>query len=369
MTATYPTWLEISLAAIAANTRTVIAATGVPLMAVVKADAYGFGAAAVAKTALGAGAAWLAVARVNEAEALRRAGIEAPVLVFGGATADEVDRALSLGLVLTLHSFEAAQLYAQRANERRTAVRVHLKVDTGMGRFGVFAEEAAELARRAQALGGIRIEGLYSHLSKVDSQPDDPLTYRQLERFRLALEALRSVGVEPAWVHCSNSAAALACPAARFNLARVGSALVGIRPFYYLPFPQTLQRALCWKARLAACKLLPGGWGVGYGADYVTAGQEWIGVIPVGYGDGFRRAPLNEVLIDGRRTAVVGKVCADMAMVRLPGPYPEGTPVTLLGEQGGESIQIEDLAERWQISQADVTAAIAGRVPRVYLEN
>ncbi len=363
----FPTWLEISLPAVAENTRTLLKMTATPLMAVVKADAYGFGAPEVARAALSAGASWLAVARFSEAEALRRAGIAAPVLVFGGVLPDEVDQAMYQDVTLTLHSFESAELYAQRASMLGREVRVHLKVDTGMGRFGVFAEEVPALARRASATGGIRIDGIYSHLSLVDSAPDDELTPLQLLRFQQALEGLRAGGVEPRWIHCSNSAAALGCPAARFNLVRAGSALLGIRPFYYLPFPEEFQRVLTWKARLASCKRLPAGWGVGYGQAYVTQTDEWIGVAPVGYGDGFRRAPFNEALIDGRRVPVVGKVCSDMAMLKLPEPYPEGTEVVVLGDQGKERIQIEDLAERWGVSQAAVTAGIMARVPRVYI--
>ncbi len=362
----HSTWLEISLPAIAANTHTVLSKTGVPLMAVVKADAYGFGAVAVARAALAAGAAWLAVARFNEAEALRWAGITAPVLVFGGVTPPDVDRAIQLGVALTLHSFESAGLYAQRARELGAQVEAHLKVDTGMGRFGVFAEDVPALAQRSLELGGIHIGGIYSHLSQVDSQPDDDLTPRQLGRFSEALRGLRGCGIEPEWVHCSNSAAAFGCPAAHFNLVRAGSALLGIRPFYYLPFPSELKRVLVWKARLASCKRLPPGWGVGYGQAYVTQSAEWIGVVPVGYGDGFRRAPFNEVLVDGKRVPVLGKVCSDMAMVRLPVPYPEGTEVVLLGQQGRELIQIEDLSDRWGVSQAAVTAGITARVPRLY---
>ncbi len=362
----FPTWLEISLSAIAENTRALLKLTGIPLMAVVKADAYGFGAVEVAKAALAAGAAWLAVARFNEAKALRRAGVDAPVLVFGGVTPGEVDQAIGQGITLTLHSFESAELYAQRARELGMEAQAHVKVDTGMGRFGVFAEDVPALARRALELGGIRISGIYSHLSLVDSEPDDALTPLQLERFRHALEGLRAAGIEPRWAHCSNSAAAFSCPAAHFNMVRAGSALLGIRPFYYLPFPSELKRVLTWKARLASCKRLPAGWGVGYGQVYVTQSAEWIGVVPAGYGDGFRRAAFNEALVDGRRVPVVGKVCSDMAMVRLPERYPEGTEVVLLGEQGAQSIQIEDLSERWGVSQAAVTAGITARVPRVY---
>ena len=364
----YPNWLEIDLPAAYANTRTVLAQTGVALMAVVKANAYGMGAQEIGQTVLRAGASALAVARCGEALALRKAGITAPILVFGMAAPDEVDAAIAAHIRLTLHSSQAAGLYAARARALGQTARVHLKVDTGMGRMGVFAEEAPLLARQALELGGIEIEGVYTHFSSIDSIPDDPFARLQLERFQTALGGLREAGIQPAWVHTANSAAAFALPDSFFNMVRVGSALVGIRPFYHSPFPSELRRVLTWKTQLASVRCLPPGWGVGYGPAYRTSGQEWIAVLPAGYADGYRRCPANEVLIEGQRVPAVGRVCADMFMVRLPRPYPAGTEVVLLGSQGGQSIQIEDLSERWGISQADVTAGITARVPRVYLD-
>lgn len=362
----YPNWLEIDLPAVTQNTREVLRQTGVPLMAVVKANAYGMGAVPIGQAMLAGGASYLAVARGCEALALRRAGIQAPVLLFGLPAAGELDELIAAGVTFTLTGCEAVERYAQRAAALNAAVRVHLKVDSGMGRFGVLAEEALPLARLALERG-LELEGIYTHFAMIDSDPRDPLNALQLERFAQALAALAAAGIRPRWVHAANSAAALGHPETRFNMVRAGSAMLGIRPFYYAPFPAYLRRVLTWKARLLSCRRLPAGWGVSYGQTYHASGDELIGVIAAGYADGFRRGGANEVLIAGQRAPVVGRVCADNCMVRLPVELSPGSEIVLLGEQGGESIQIEDLAARWNTAQADVVSTITPRVERVYL--
>jgi len=364
----FPTWVEIDLNAVAHNTRAALKIAGVPLMAVVKSNAYGFGAPQIARTALYAGADQLAVARFGEARVLREGGVTAPVLVFGMVTPPEVDEAIAQGVVLTLHSFETAELFAQRANAGGRQVRVHLKVDTGFGRLGVLPEEVIDLARACHALGGITVEGIYSHLAMADEAPDHLVTRQQIERFSGVLDSLQAAGLRPRWAHLGNSAAAFGLPAARFDMVRVGTALLGMKPFYFQPFPAELQRVIGWKTQVASCRLLPAGWGVSYGHEYVTAGPEWIATLPVGYGDGFRRLPGNQVLIDGQRAPVVGRVCNDMCMVRLPHAVPAGTEVVLIGRQGSEEITTDELIDRWHTSQADIVSSINSRVPRVYFK-
>lgn len=362
----FPTWVEIDLNAVAHNTRAVLKIAGIPLMAVVKSNAYGFGAPQIARTALHAGADQLAVARFGEARVLREAGIIAPVLVFGMVTPAEVDEAIAQGVTLTLHSFETAELFAQRANAAGRQIHVHLKVDTGFGRLGVLPEEVIDLARSAHELGGITVDGIYSHLAIADEAPDHPVTRQQIECFGEVLDSLQAANLRPRWVHLGNSAAAFGLPAARFDLVRVGTALLGMKPFYFQPFPTELRRVITWKAQVASCRLLPEGWGVSYGHEYVTTGPEWIATLPVGYGDGFRRMPGNQVLIAGQRTPVVGRVCNDMCMVRLPHAVPAGTEVVLIGRQGNEEITTDELIDRWHTSQADIVSSINLRVPRVY---
>ncbi len=365
----YPTWLEINLSAVAHNTRRLLERTGVDLMAVVKANAYGMGAGPIGREMLAAGAKALAVARFCEAAALRQEGIDAPILVFGMTTLPEVEAAIGQEVRMTLHSRENAERISQRAKALGKTAKVHLKVDTGMGRLGVLAEEAGDFAAFAVGLGGIEIEGIYTHFAMIDDEPDDPMAPVQMERFRQAVEGVRGVGVNPRWLHTANSAAAMGYPPSWMNMTRAGSVLVGIRPFYFEPFPAEMRRVLSWKAQLASCRLLPDGWGLSYGQVYRTQGAEWIGVLPVGYADGFRRVYDNEVLMNGRRVPVVGRVCADACMVKLDQAYPEGTEVVLLGQQGQEAIQIEDLSARWKTSQADVTAVINARIPRVYVRD
>lgn len=363
-----PTWLEINLGAVRRNTAAVLRHTGQPLMAVVKADAYGLGAAAISRAALEAGAAWLAVARCSEGLELRRAGIQAPILVFGMAVPAEVDAALANNLTLTLYNRESADLIAQRAAALGLTARVHLKVDTGFGRMGALPAQALDLAGYAQCLGGIQLDGLYSHLAMADEAPDHPLTRQQIERFTGVLAALRAAGHDPRWVHLSNSAAAFLLPEAHFNLVRTGSALIGLLPAYFLPLPAELERAVTWKALIADTKALPGGWAVGYGQTERPEPGEAIGVLSVGYGDGFRRAPGNVVLVHGRRIPVIGRVSSDLTTLRLPPGFPPAREAVLIGRQGQEAIYAEELAKRWGCSQSAVLSGISPRVPRVYLE-
>jgi alanine racemase len=301
--------------------------------------------------------------------ALRRAGIQTPTLLFGVPVEGEIDELIAEQTTLTLTGLEALSYYVKRAEALHKRIKVHLKVDTGMGRFGVMAEEALELARNAQESGWLDLEGLYMHFPNIDSDPNDPLNTLQVERFQKALSSLDAAGIHLRWIHTANSGAALGHPETRFNMVRVGSALVSIRPFYYLPFPSYLRRVLTWKAALTSCRVMPEGWGISYGQTYHTQAGEIIGVIPAGYADGFKRSSKNEVLIDGQRVPVVGRVCADMSMIKLPRQVPLGTEVVLLGTQGDESIQIEDLSERWNTAQADVTANISQRVERIYIRD
>ncbi|MCL4562743.1 MAG: alanine racemase [Chloroflexi bacterium] len=364
----YPTWLEVNLSAIEQNSRNVVQRTGVPLMAVVKANAYGHGSVEVSKAALAGGATWLGVARFGEARVLRQAGITAPILVLGMITPPEVDEAIAANVSVTLHSREVADMLSQRGKAVGKPVLAHLKIDTGIGRLGVQPGEVLELARYALSQGNIQIEGLFSHFAMADVE-DHPLTAVQVSRFKGAVEALEQAGLLPRWVHLSNTAGTLVHPEARFTMVRAGSAVVGIWPFDHTPYPEYLRPALSWKARLASCKILPKGWGVGYGQEYILQQDEIIGVVPVGYGDGFRRQPGNEVLIDGRCVPVVGRVCMDQSMIRLPKAYPMGTEIVLLGKQGDAEISLDDLGKRWKTATVDVTAIINFRVPRIYVRD
>ena len=333
-------------------------------MAIVKADAYGHGAVEVGKAALKGGASWLGVARYNEARILRQNGIRAPILVLGMVTAEEVDEAIADDVTLTLHSPETLELFSGRFNPDRKPVSVHLKVDSGMGRLGVFAEDILPLARQAQGTGIIHIDGIYSHLAAAEDE--NPLNEIQLQRFDRAVQSLESAGMRPRWVHVANSAAAFYLPHSRHDMVRVGNVVLGLRIRLDKPLPAYYRPALTWKARLAASRLLPAGWNVGYGTDYITTHDEVIGVVPAGFGDGLRRVPGNQVIIGGVKCPVVGRLCLDQMMIRLPHPYPMGEEVVIIGGQGASSQWVHDLAQLYKISQVDLTSLIHSRVPRIY---
>ncbi len=364
MPAPYPTWIEINLAAVQHNLKLVQDWVKTPVMAVVKDNAYGHGAREVSRAVLAAGAAWLAVVRVGEGLELRAAGIDAPILVLGGAVPGEVDAALSAGLTLPVHSFDSAELISARARTLGLTVPVHLKIDTGMGRFGVFPHQAAELACRVQELGGLEIDGIFSHFPSAGE--DEKFTAAQIRRYRVALEAVRACGARPRWMHLANTEGILHEPGSFFNLVRAGGLLyaqgMGQGP---AEFTYHLQRTFTWKAQLMSCRQFPSGYGIGYGRTYKTAGEEWIGVVPAGYGDGYQRRPGTSVLVNGQRAPVVGRVCMDQFMIRLPDYTPPGTEVVLVGAQGNEIITQEEIQAIWNSSFSTVTL-VHPRVPRIY---
>lgn len=364
----YATWLEINLAAVERNTQFITRSTGVAFMAVLKGNAYGHGAVEVGKAALKGGAAWLAVARVDEALELRRAGITAPVLVLGTPPYAQVDAAIANTITLPLASFEAAEVYSQRAKALGRPLQVHLKVDTGLGRLGVLPHEILPLAQKARELGGMDVNGLFSHFANAGEE-NHPLNGVQVRNFQTALTSLEAAGLRPRWAHLCNTAGALSIPEARFDMVRGAEAHLGFNPFSFreLSEKEPLQPALtAWKARLVSCKTLPAGWGVGYGSTYTVQSDELIGVVSAGFGDGVRRVPGNEVLIEGHRLPVVGATCMDVFMVKLPKAFPLDTEVTLLGTSGNETITIEDIAARYNTVHVDFMMGLTARVPRVY---
>jgi alanine racemase len=366
-----PTWLDVDLDAIAHNVRAVKALVGpdVALMAVLKADGYGHGAVKVARTALNNGASWCGVASLNEAAALRSAGIEAPILILGFTPAWHAREALLRDVTLTVYDLDVARAYSRAARELNRAARVHVEVDTGMSRLGVLPNEAPAFIRAVSALPAVQVEGLFTHFSSADS--DEAYTRLQLARFQQVLSA---VGELPSlrYVHAANSAGALAYPEARFNLVRIGLAMYGLNPFHpasLRPAGLTLRPALTWKTTIAQVKTLPPGTPVSYGNRFVCQRETTIAVIPVGYADGFRRAPqtFEEVLVRGRRAPIVGTVCMDQTMIdvsHIPGVR-LGDEVVLIGRQGDECITAENVAARLGTISYEVVSAILPRVPRV----
>jgi alanine racemase len=297
--------LIVDLGAVRRNARTLLRALdGAELWAVVKADGYGHGAVDVGAAALGAGATALCVASVPEALVLRRELGGARVLVMGPASSREISEAREAGLELVVADGEIPE-----------GVRVHLKLDTGMGRWGL-----SELPAPTR-----EVVGLMSHLASSES--DAAFTALQVERFREATEPFSYLTR-----HLANSAAALRVPEARFDAARCGIALYGISPFGTDPGDDALEPALRWESRLEQVKLVAAGESTGYGRRWVAEQPTWLGIVPVGYADGFRRDLTGtEVRVAGEPRRVVGTVSMDAFAVELDRELPPGTPVTLLG--------------------------------------
>lgn len=360
-------WLEIDLEAIRRNADRLRRLTGVRLMAVVKAGAYGHGLAQAARAALRGGAEWLGVARIDEGLDLRRAGIGAPGLILGHTPDDRLAEAIEAELRLTVWSAEHLDAAAAVAARLDTSARVHLKVDTGMNRIGAAPEDAMTLARRAADSPNLAFEGIYTHFACADELVRRP-TEAQVAVFNQVIEALSASGLRPELTHAANTAAALAYPEARWDMVRSGIGIYGMHPSDAVRLPDDFEPALAWKSRLTMVKVVASGQGVSYGHEYVTSRAERIGTVPVGYGDGFRRVNGNRVLVRGRVVPVVGRVCMDQCLVQLD-DVPEavsGDEVVLIGEQAAARITAEQVAARWGTINYEVTCGITERVRWIY---
>jgi alanine racemase len=363
----HSTWIDVDLGAIQRNTGRLRDRCQVAVMAVVKAGAYGHGAAPAARAAQRGGAAWIGTARLEEALDLRRQGVEGPVLILGFTPAERVAEALEARLSLTVWSEDHLAAAQAAASATGTGAAVHVKVDSGMNRIGVPAHEAAGFVRRAADTPGVTCQGLYTHFACADSSDRRP-TARQHAAFAGVVEAVQAAGLRPAWVHAANSAGALAYPEARWDMVRSGVGLYGMHPSPEVPLPSEFEAALQWKSRLTLVKVVPPGQGVSYGHAYTTRGEERIGTVSVGYADGFRRVEDNVVLVGSRRVPVVGRVCMDQCLVRLDEVLEARAEdeVVLLGSQGGERITAEEIGARWGTINYEVTCGITERVARVY---
>jgi alanine racemase len=362
------TWLEINLTAIASNVTLLRQITGVMVMAVVKANGYGHGAVEVARAALMAGASWLGVARLEEALVLRQAGITAPILVTSFTAPTRIVEAAVAGVALTVYDLGLACAYSRWAATRNVRLSVHAKIDTSMGRLGVFPEQGVDFMRRLIALPGLSVEGIFTHFATAD-EPQKPDMHNAINRFISLLDQLRPAGLLPPLVHAANSAAALYFPQARFGMVRCGISIYGLHPSDEAPLPEGFRPALTWKTRLQSVKLIPPGHGIGYNARYVTNGTERIGAVAVGYADGFRRRLGNFALVGGQRVPTAGGICMDQCMLQLDS-VPKarlGDEVVLIGKQGQSVITAEEVAQAWGTVNYEVTCGLAARLPRFYV--
>ncbi len=360
-------WVTIDTDAIRNNVKYIKEHTGTQVMAIVKANAYGHGAVPVARAALDGGATWCGVARFTEALELRRAKLDCPILLLGYTPREHLEEMIFNQISMTVWEPEQITLLSEAAERAGQAARIHQKVDTGMSRIGVQPEEALDLALFAKKTPGIQLEGLYAHFARADELEPLP-TDLQWDRFQRVLANFDSQDIRPPIIHHANSAASLTRSETSLSLARFGIAMYGLHPSAKWFLPESFRSALTWKSILSQVKILPSGRGISYGHEYVTEDNERIGTIPVGYADGFRRLPGNQVLVGGKHVPVIGRVTMDQILVQLDA-VPEskaGDEVVLIGSQGGERITAEDVAATWGTINYEVTCAIGPRVPRLY---
>lgn len=366
------TYALIDLDAIAHNVRAVLNHTGpgVQTYAVVKANAYGHGAVPVARAALEAGAHRLAVARVDEAVQLRQAGIDAPVLVFTYTLPAEVERVVAHDLAVAIASVESAQALSARAGASGRTAAVHVKVDTGMGRYGLLPDEVVPFLEAVSGLPDLRLEGIMTHFAVAD-EADKTYTREQFARFRAVLEAARAAGHTFALRHCANSAAVIDLPEMHLDAVRPGVILYGLYPSGEVSRDVALRPAMELRAHVARVKTLPPGSSISYGRTHITDRPTHVVLVPAGYGDGVHRLLSNRgaVLIGGARAPIIGRVCMDQFMADATGI--EGAarddPIVLFGQQGDASITAEEVARWAETINYEVVTAISARVPRVYL--
>ena len=362
----------IDVGAVERNCRTLNERAGdAELCAVVKANGYGHGAAACAAAALRGGASRLAVAAADEAAELRLHFPDVPLFVMGALTEEELGTALAAGGDVAVWREGFRELCSRLAGERGRAARVHVKLDSGMGRLGERDPDALlELARRCASDGNLDLVGVWTHFATAD-EPDDDFLGEQLAAFLPVAEAVRDLAPR-CTVHAANSAATLRDPETHFDMVRCGIAVYGLDPFHRDPAEHGLDPALELRSYVADVKRFERGASAGYGRTWRAPEETWVGVLPIGYGDGVRRGLSNnaEALVGGRRYPLVGTVSMDNITIDL-GPETDvepGAPAVLIGPQGSDRILAEEVAARLETINYEVTCGISQRVPREFRE-
>lgn len=367
-----PTRAEVDLSAIFHNVAGVkkLLSPGTRLCVVVKANAYGHGAGPVAETALKAGADYLAVALLEEAAQLRSQGIKIPILLLGHTLPELAHKVAALNLTQTIFSLNQAQALSQAGQANGRPVKVHLKVETGMGRLGLVPREALALAIELVKLPGLELEGVFTHFASADS---DDKSYLQIQfgRFLELRQALREAGLVPPIFHCANSAAILSAPQTHLDMVRLGIVTYGLWPSPELsPHPSFRpQAAMYLKTGLALVKDVPAGSCLSYGCTFQTSRPSRIATLPIGYADGWPRGLSGraDCLIAGRRAPVVGRICMDYCLVdlsALPADLDPNSEVLLFG---GPQLPVEEVAAKLETINYEIVCMVSQRVPRVYI--
>lgn len=339
------------------------------VFAVVKANGYGHGAVPVAKAALAGGATGFCVATLDEGVALRESGLTEPILVLGIVEVAWLPLVLEYNLVIPVATnawLQEAQAFYQ-ANKLEGTITLHVTIDTGMGRIGFQTiEEVLEALQFVDQTEGFLVEGVFTHFSTAD-EVDQTYFLKQSQRFE---QFVAQLPIRPRYIHGSNSATAL-WHEDQGNLVRLGIAMYGQNPSGgVLKEPYPLQAAMSLESALVQVKEVPTGEGIGYGKTYETTESQWIGTVPIGYADGFVRGMQGfKVLVEGHYCEIVGRVCMDQLMIRLPHAFPVGTKVTLIGKNKDQEITMQEVADYLGTIHYEVICLLSDRIPRVYLNS
>lgn len=363
--------IVVDLDAIAANTRAIKTHIGpdVSLFGVVKAYGYGHGAVPVARVMLENGAERLCVGRTDEGIELRRAGIDAPVLNLCYTVPGEADDIVEHDLIGTVNTVEGAEAISARAGALGKTATVHVKVDTGMGRFGQLPGEMVAFLRSISGLPNLNIEGIWTHFSSAD-EADRTYTESQIAAFNMTLNLLAEAGYHFEMRHAANSAGTLDYPEAHFDAVRPGLIMFGMYPSADVSRDVSLVPAMTLRSHLARVRVLPKGSAVSYGRTYTAPKDTRIGLVPIGYGDGYHRVLSNRghVLVRGKVAPIVGRVCMDQFMVDLSAipDARQDDEVVIIGKQGGAAVPAEEVAAAAGTINYEITTALARRLPRLY---
>ncbi len=365
-----PTRIVVDLDVLGGNLRAIREKVGVPVMAIVKANAYGHGLVPVAHHLQAQGVEQLGVAFVEEGMALRRAGITVPILVLGGILGRQVTQLIQHDLEITVSSLDKLRQVEAAAERLGRKAVVHLKIDTGMERIGVHSYSCGPMIEAAAASSWCTVKGVYSHLACADD-PASPMTALQLERFLEACAHFERIGAPMPIRHLANSGGVLHYPQTWLDMVRPGIMLYGVLPDPGAHRTVDVKPALSLISQVVYFKTVLAGHPVGYGATWAPPHDTHVVTVPIGYGDGYPRALSNrgEVLIRGHRRPIVGRLCMDQFMVDLG---PDGSAyveddVVLIGTQGGETISVEDVAQRAGTIGYEILTRLNERVPREYV--
>ena len=362
--AVHQTYAEIDLKALYHNLGLVkIKTKNKDIIAVVKANAYGHGAITISKALIQKGVSKLGVAFTEEAVTLRNAGINIPILVFFDR--DNIDTCLQYNLTPVIFNLKTARQYAAAARRNNCMIPVHIKVDTGMGRVGFNLEKALSSITRIAEMKNIKLEGLMSHFSDADLE-DKEFTRTQLDKFTALIQDLKASNISFQHHHLANSAAILTMPDAHLNMVRPGIMLYG----YGCCEHEKLKPVLSLKSSIILLKKVPAGTPISYGKTFITRKRSTIATIALGYADGYSRklSNIGEVLIEGQRAPVAGRVCMDTIMADVTDirDVSYSSEVVLIGRQGRKKITADDIAEKTGTIPYEVLTAIGERVKRVY---